>query len=230
MAQVLKEVVASQKFLSGLRGLSHYVELQRKQLERLRPIINKSSVSVDMAGRVVAALSEELWDHRVLLDLKELIAAQNVQTDDDPSRVALQDFCSLPCLLSKAWWQDLESRKSGVSKLEDITALAGKLSLRNPTEATYGALVCLAFFAEYSEAWKETDQLSLLKQHKGKIKKWLSKLGPCTTRLCTLPESSEDLPTAMQTILYPDGCKSGHPTVMSLERLRRLIANFRLRD
>ena len=56
MAQVFKEVVASQKFLSGLRGLSHYVELQRKQLERLRPIINKNQLSVDMAGRVVAAL------------------------------------------------------------------------------------------------------------------------------------------------------------------------------
>ena len=53
MAQVLKEVVASQKFLSGLRTLSHYVELQRKQLERLRPIINKSFMSVDMASRVV---------------------------------------------------------------------------------------------------------------------------------------------------------------------------------
>ena len=56
------------------------------------------------------------------------------------------------------------------------------------------------------------------------------KVCPCTTRLCTLPESSEDLPTAMQTIIYPDGCQSGHPTVMSLERLQRMIANFRLRD
>jgi hypothetical protein len=63
MAQVLKEVVASQKFLSGLRGLAHYVELQRKQLDRLRPIINKSYMSVDMAGRVVAALLEEIVDH-----------------------------------------------------------------------------------------------------------------------------------------------------------------------
>ena len=42
MAQVLQEVVASQKFLSDLRGLAHHVELQRKQLDRLRPIINKS--------------------------------------------------------------------------------------------------------------------------------------------------------------------------------------------
>ena len=102
MTQVLKEVVASQKFLSGLRGLSHYVELQRKQLERLRPIINKSFLSVDMAGRVVSAFSEEIWDHRVLLELKELIAAKSAECLDDTSRATLQDFCGLPCLLSKA--------------------------------------------------------------------------------------------------------------------------------
>ena len=142
------------------------------------------------------------------MDLKELIAAKSVECEDDTSRAALQDFRALPCLLSKAWWQVLESRKSGVSKLEDLTDLAGKLSLRNPTEATYGALVCLAFFAEYGEAWKESDQLSLLKQHKAKIKKWLSKFGPCVTRLETLPESLEDLPPAMQTTIYPDGCTS----------------------
>ena len=49
-------------------------------------------------------------------------------------------------------------------------------------------------FSEYGEAWKEPEQLSLLKQHKSKIKKWLSKFGPCSTRLATLPESREDLP------------------------------------
>lgn len=164
------------------------------------------------------------------MDLKELIAAKSVECEDDTSRAALQDFCALPCLLSKAWWQVLESRKSRVSKLEDLTDLAGKLSLRNPTEATYGALVCLAFFAEYGEAWTESDQLSLLKQQKAKIKKWLAKFGPCVTRLETLPESLEDLPPAMQTTIYPDGCTSGQPSIMSLERLRRMIANFRLRD
>jgi hypothetical protein len=43
--------------------LAHHVELQRKQLDRLRPIINKSYMSVDMAGRVVAALLDEIVDH-----------------------------------------------------------------------------------------------------------------------------------------------------------------------
>ena len=230
MAQVLKEVVASQKFLSGLRTLSHYVELQRKQLERLRPIVNKSFMSVDVASKVVDSLSEEIWDHRVLNELKELIAAKISECEDDANRASLQDFCALPCLLSREWWQVLESRKSGISKLEDISALCGQLSLRNPTEATYGMVVCLAFFSEYGEAWKESEQLALLKQHKSKIKKWLSKFGPCSTRLATLPESREDLPHDMQVVLYPDGYTMGQPSIMSLERLRRLVANFRLRD
>ena len=108
--------------------------------------------------------------------------------------------------------------------------MAGKLSLRNATEATYGALVCLAFFSEYGEAWKESDQLSVLKQHKNKIKKWLSKFGPCMTRLEALPESLDDLPTELQRTAFPDGHIRGHPSLMSLERLRRMIANFRLRD
>jgi hypothetical protein len=94
----------------------------------------------------VDSFSEEIWDHRVLNDLKELIAAKLSECEDDANRASLQDFCALPCLLSREWWQVLESRKSGISKLEDITALCGKLSLRNPTEATYGMVVCLAFF------------------------------------------------------------------------------------
>lgn len=88
----------------------------------------------------------------------------------------------------------------------------------------------LLFFSEYGEAWKDSEQLSLLKQHKSKIKKWLSKFGPCSTRLATLPESREDLPHDMLGVLYPDGFTMGHPSIMSLERLRRIVANFRLRD
>ena len=60
MAQVLKEIISSQKFLHGVQTLPHYDELQRKQLERLKPIVQKHVISVEMAGRIMESFSD-VW-------------------------------------------------------------------------------------------------------------------------------------------------------------------------
>ena len=95
MAQVLKEIVSSQKFLNGVKTLPHFEELQRKQLERLKIIVKKHAISVEMAGRIMESFSD-VWSGRVLDELKALIAEQSETQEDTSSRAGLQDFTALP--------------------------------------------------------------------------------------------------------------------------------------
>ena len=152
IAQVLKEIVSTQKFLFGVKTLPHYDELQRKQLERLKPIVQKHVISVEMAGRIMESFSD-VWSVGILDELKALVAEQSESQEDLASRAGLQDFTALPNYLSKEWWQKLESRAAGVYKLELLTNFAATLGLKNPTEASYGALVALSFYADNAEVW-----------------------------------------------------------------------------
>ena len=139
IAQGLKEIVSTLKFLFGVETLPHYDELQRRQLERLKPIVQKHVISVEMAGRIMESFSD-VWSVGILDELKALVAEQSESQEDLASRAGLQDFTALPNYLSKEWWQKLESRAAGVYKLELLTNFAATLGLKNPTEASYGTL------------------------------------------------------------------------------------------
>ena len=95
IAQVLKEIVSTQKFLFGVKTLPHYDELQRKQLERLKPIVQKHVISVEMAGRIMESFSD-VWSVGILDELKALVAEQSESQEDLASRAGLQDFTALP--------------------------------------------------------------------------------------------------------------------------------------
>ena len=192
MAQVLKELVSTQKFLHGVKTLPHFDELQRKQLERLKPIVRKHVISVEMAGRIMDSFSD-VWDERIADELKVLISEQSESQEDSSSRAGLQDFTALPRYLSKEWWSKLESRAAGVYKLELLTNFASALGLKNPTEATYGALVALSFYADNAEVWPESEQLRLLRLHKDRMRRWLGKASAATVRLEVLPENPEEI-------------------------------------
>ena len=228
MAQVLKEIVSTQKFLHGVKTLPHYDELQRKQLERLKPIVQKHVISVEMAGRIMESFSD-VWSVGILDELKALVAEQSESQEDLASRAGLQDFTALPNYLSKEWWQKLESRAAGVYKLELLTNFAATLGLKNPTEASYGALVALSFYADNVEAWPESDQVKLLRAHKERMRRWLNKAAAASVRLEILPENPEEIPVSLFAAAFPTGLIPGSPEIMDKARLRRVIADFRLR-
>eukprot|EP00435_Cladocopium_sp_Y103_P048190 s391_g14.t1 len=229
MAQVLKELVATQKFLNGVRNLPHFEELQRKQVARLKPIVEKNVISVEMAGRILEALSPDVWSGTILDDLKASIADKSQAPEDSSSRAGLQDFTALPGYLTQDWWSKLESRAAGEYKLELLTNFAGSLGLKNPTEASYGALVALSFYADKTEFWPESDQVGLLRKHKDRMRRWLQKVPDPSVRLDVLPEKPEDLPASVFQAVFPTGLIPGAPTLMDLGRLRRVIVDFRLR-
>ena len=228
MAQVLKEIVSSQKFLNGVKTLPHFEELQRKQLERLKIIVKKHAISVEMAGRIMESFSD-VWSGRVLDELKALIAEQSETQEDTSSRAGLQDFTALPGYLSKEWWSKLESRAAGVYKLELLTNFAARLGLKNPTEASYGALVALSFFADNLKVWPELEQVKLLRTHKERMRRWLTKAPAASVRLEVLPDNPSEIPVPLFTAVFPEGLVPGVPDIIDIARLRRVIADFRLR-
>ena len=62
MAQVQKQLIASQKFLVGLQSLPQDAEVRGKQLVRLMDVLRKARLTLEQSGAVLAALDSDLWD------------------------------------------------------------------------------------------------------------------------------------------------------------------------
>jgi hypothetical protein len=109
MAQVVKQVISSQNFLSGLLALPQYAELRAKQVERLLVIFRGSKLSLDQAGPVLKVLDERIWDCESLGRLKSALADQTVEEINDPEkRAKAQDYSALPFYVPEDLWLCLE--------------------------------------------------------------------------------------------------------------------------
>ena len=119
MAQVGKQVVASQFFLNGLLSLPHFPELRLKQLERLLALISKSSLTLEQSGPIISSLDSRIWDGVSLERLKSALADKTVAPGDAAEiegRVKQQDYSSLPRYLTEEWWLLLEKADSQALK------------------------------------------------------------------------------------------------------------------
>eukprot|EP00438_Fugacium_kawagutii_P026427 Skav217647 [mRNA] locus=scaffold41:144221:145060:+ [translate_table: standard] len=188
MAQVHKQIAASQHFLNGLRSLPHFNELCGKQLTRLVSLIERQSLSLAEAASCVESLRDDLWDGASLSQLKAALAANT--THEEPGsvvRVVQQDYTALPHYLEQSMWNCLEQLADEQSKLELLCRLAASLGLKNPTEGSCGCIIYLALFLPLNHGLLETQKYDKLQKKKPLIKKLLKSFATSVSGVETLP-------------------------------------------
>ena len=95
MAQVEKQILAAQKFLTGLRGLESIHGLCQKQADRIVNVIQGQKLSLEDAGKALDILRSDIWGEELATVLKEAVAKQIDDTREPKSRVRLQDYKTL---------------------------------------------------------------------------------------------------------------------------------------
>ena len=121
MAQVQKQLIASQKFLVGLVSLPQYGELRGKQLERLMAVTRKAKLTIEQSAGVLASVDSTVWDESSLSQLKSLVADQTVTDAGKKSRNVRSSKTSRLCRSTwmmhggVAWRQPKVKRKKRIA-------------------------------------------------------------------------------------------------------------------
>ena len=233
MAQVVKQVISSQNFLSGLLALPQYAELRAKQVERLLVIFRGSKLSLDQAGPVLKVLDERIWDCESLGRLKSALADQTVEEINDPEkRAKAQDYSALPFYVPEDLWLCLEKADCAEERekaLQLVCDLAAQLGLRNPTEETCAVLYVLAFTMHPMAVVYDCEKVSLLQKWKPVMKRHLKKYSSSAEGLQVLPLKVAECPSILMRAAFPNGWKSAQPRVKTLEEVQRLARTRPLR-
>eukprot|EP00438_Fugacium_kawagutii_P032607 Skav233152 [mRNA] locus=scaffold1669:218963:220468:+ [translate_table: standard] len=228
MAQALeKQVLASQKFLRGLRALPHYGTIRDGQWQSIdRKIQRTGSLTAEKISELVGMLEEELWSEEQVSSLKEKLAAL-VADESNKDRRQSQDFTRLPHYLNEEMWNMVRSRVNRVEVLQRLTALAGNLGLRLPSEFSFAALLTLAFCC--FEQKTETEKRKLVDEYKDKIRKWLRPFPPLTELSSELPGDVSSMPAELLAAAYPQGFVPHVPPGLSMAEVQQCIASYPVR-
>lgn len=235
MAQVQKQLLASQKKIVGLVSLPHYGELRSKQLARLMDVIGKSRLTLEESASVLASLDCSLWDDRSIGQLRTLVADQTVEVpreDQTHQRAKQQDFSALPHYLDGEWWRRLETavgvkqEKNG----ERLCKFAARLGLTNPTEETYAFLCVLSFALPPGTIIFDCDKLGLLAKWKAVMRRHLKSAAPPVLQPQVLPLSVDQCPAELLRSAYPEGFASSVPVHTTVEEVTRLGRTWPLRS
>eukprot|EP00438_Fugacium_kawagutii_P006671 Skav225123 [mRNA] locus=scaffold1239:313913:321795:+ [translate_table: standard] len=231
MAQVQKQLAASQQFLSGLRDLPRFNELCASQVTRLVSVIQKNGLTTAEAAHCLDSLKEDLWSADALNELKAALAA-NIKDElpGGPSRVLQQDYTALPHYLDQDMWNCLEQSPDEKLKLERLRGLAASLGLKSPTEGTNGCLVFLALYVPQNHGLLESEKYDKLQKKKAKIKGLLKSLSVSANGLDTLPPVVTECPSGLMAAAYPKGFTSGSPSARSMADILRSIRDYPLRS
>ena len=195
---VTKQLLASQKFLIGLRSLPSYGEIEGKQAIGLLQVIDKGgNLSSDQAASVLQSLDEQVWSEANLNKIKERLASKTIAFQVDTNvRRANQDYLFLPNFLTAQHWQKIQdSTENRDAVIQTITSHAGVLGLRCPNEQTYAMIVTLGYISDLTAGKLNSQQkYQLLSQRKPQLRKFFSQLPPPTLYLECLPSLPEELP------------------------------------
>ena len=234
MAQVQKQLIASQKFLVGLISLPQYGELRGKQLERLMALTRKAKLTIEQSSGVLASLDATLWDESSLSQLKSLVADQTLSDgmeDDSSQRAKQQDFSALPHYLDDAWWRRLETAqgKEKEKNCELLCQHAARLGLTNPSEETYAYLYALSFAMHPATVIFDCEKLGLLAKWKPIMKRILKVAVRPPLNLLVLPCDVEQCPPELLRAAYPQGFRPGTPSHKTIPEVMQLARTWPLR-
>lgn len=231
MAQVQKQIAASQQFLAGLSALPHFNTLCAGQATRLVNVISKNGLTVEEAASCLGSLKEDLWGSETLSLLKAAIA-ENTRNEEPGSntRILQQDYTALPHYLEQDLWNFLELSGDENKKLERVCVLAASLGLKHPSEATCGCLVYLALFLPLNSGLLETDKYEKLQKKKPVIKKLLKHFAVSACGVEVLFAAVTECPAVLMTSAYPKGFTAGKPSGHSMMEILRSIKDYPLRS
>eukprot|EP00435_Cladocopium_sp_Y103_P038173 s339_g10.t1 len=234
MAQVQKQLIASQKFLVGLVSLPQYEELRLKQLQRLMAVTRKAKLTIEQAAGVLASLDLTLWDEASLSQLKSLVADQTIcdeMEEDGSQRAKQQDFTAMVHYLDDAWWRRLETAqgKDREKNCELLCQHVGRLGLTNPTEETYAFLYVLSFALHPATVIFDCEKLNLLAKWKPITKRQLKMAVAPPLQLLVLPCDVEQCPAELLRAAYPQGFRAGIPCHMTIPEVTQLGRTWPLR-
>ena len=229
---VTKQLLASQKFLVGLRSLPSYGEIEGKQAIGLLQVIDKGgNLSSDQAASVLQSLDEQVWSEANLNKLKERLASKTIAFHADTNvRRANQDYLFLPNFLTAQHWQKIQdTTENRDAVIQTITSHAGVLGLRCPNEQTYAMIVTLGYISDLTAGKLNSQQkYQLLSQRKPQLRKFFSQLPPPTLYLECLPSLPEELPEQVFNEAFRDKM-TYVPSPFNVTNLLHIAKSFPLR-
>lgn len=185
-------------FIKQLKGAPATAQVLEAQKVHIEGMVAQADLSVEQAGRIMAALGEIPWSAGVLAELTQVVAQRTLSAPSLPQlgRSRLQDYRSLVHYFSESEWAQLSSeRVLSHCKLELVLGRSISLALRNPTEATFQALTSLhlACAEGYQKACNLNPQLKYnTLQHVKKVFRSIHK-PPLAHAILQLPASPSDL-------------------------------------
>ena len=223
-ASFVKTLKATDKFLGNIAKLPSAASIEKQQLEKLTRIIERAQLwGPEEAASVTEAVGECLnFGDASKQSLLEHIAMKISceEPDDDEKkndRRKLQDYTMLPVWIPGSIWEKVMNLAIPKDHIVHLLCVhAHKCGLVNPTEATFGVIVCLACWALWSD--HETSQSSRyqsLKILKPKIRQTLGLLAkddpvPNEKRLKSLPHDVSDIPTVLEGTFAKEKLDSIH--------------------
>ena len=197
MAQLEKQVKASQKFLLGLLALPNFKTARERQLNQILALLEKCpAYSAEKAGEILDLLDPSIWDDQILGELKDKIASK---TDDGmKERRGMQNFTRLHEFIPSEVWTQLQTTSSLDKRVEVITRCAANLGLRCPSEGTLAVMLTLSACLFWQGSYSEQEKYDLLQRFKPKIKKWLQQEPSPELYMLELPGTWQDFPAGMK--------------------------------
>ncbi len=198
MAGVEKQIVAVQGFLRSIQALETFAEVRQKHFLGLSKTIQKTTLDAAQAGKLVdvIVIDGQVWGP-LCEELKSLVVRRHLVPGKE--RKGAQDYTTLPLHIPEALWQSIRN-VSGSVALGKLCAHRLLLGLRRPIEWSMAMLLCLSF--DRQGTLTESEQLSLMRQHRERIKKLLAKPDP-SVYLAQLPADPRDLPESLFKAAFP---------------------------
>ena len=230
MAQVEKQILAAQKFLTGLHGLESIQGLRQKQADRIVNVIQGQKLSLEDAGKALDSVRSEIWGEELATVLKEAVAKQMDDSREPKSRMRLQDYKTLVHYLDRKHWEFLQqadfSRDTAVT---NVCHLAVHLGLRHPTEGTFGAILAIVFCHDKAKPVSEQEKFYFLQQYKPQMRK-IFQTAPVASEFAeVLPVDVANFPHALLNTAYPHGFEPFTPAHVDLMALKSLTDTYPLR-
>ena len=215
MSAVLKQLQASQSFLTQVRRLQNYNQLQQRQFVVLKSLVGKTlSVTAAEATRIYDAMDREIWTEE---QLQELLSSVAALPPGDKAGKKLQDFSAFPNFLTQTQWTELEGCETTDQVAVKVLRYLAKLGLRHPSEPTLGNVCIFSYLVLSMEVPPAKTFQTELERFKPAARRLLLAHGEPSFHLQDLPEHAGALPLQVARAAYvTEGPVSGKVSLQQL--------------
>ena len=230
MAQVEKQLKASQKFLKGLKGLPNFASVRERQLQQVFTALDKSPLfGTEKASEIFDLLDEGIWDEEAIVAIKEKVANKS-EEGLFKERRGMQNFSRIAEFLPPSVWNGIQTTQSVERRVELLTRFMASLGLRCPSEPTLAAITTLTGCLFGAPAGLTDDgKLDMLQANKPRVRKWLNQERPPAEYLLELPATWQELPEEVLANVYSAEDVPKLPVGIDLSSINNSVRSFPLR-